>query len=121
MVDTRGARGLAAIDSGAPVEIAWSQGLCSTSGCSIPDGTPRADLARKVCLSCIKPEQQAIYSTLVANGPSNTRAYDFMTPERARVLPSSAKDIKGLAATDHLWWGINRARVVDRFQDLLLA
>lgn len=121
MADTWGARASAAIDSGAPVKIVWSQGLYSTDGWSIPKGTPRADLARKFCLFCIRPEQQAIYSTMVANGPSNTRAYDFMPPERAKVLPTSAENIKGLAATDHAWWGVNRNRVVERFQDWLLA
>jgi putative spermidine/putrescine transport system substrate-binding protein len=121
MVDTWSARAFAAIDSGAPVKVVWSQGLYSTDGWSIPRGTPRADLARRFCLFCINPERQAAYSSEVANGPSNTKAYDFMPASRAAVLPTSAENLKGLVPTDHAWWGVNRARVVERFQDWLLG
>ncbi len=121
MSDTWGARAYAAISSGAPVKIVWNQGVYSTDGWSIPKGTPRADLARKFIEFCIKPEQQAIYCGMVANGPSNTRTFDHLSAERAALLPTSATNIRGLVAVDNDWWGANRNRVVERFQDWLIG
>lgn len=121
MSDTWSARAYAAIAAGSPVRIRWQQGLYSTDGWSIPRGTPRADLARRFIAFCMKPEQQAIYSSQVANGPSNQRAYEFISAERGAVLPTSTANIAGLVESDSAWWGANRARVQERFQDWLLS
>ncbi len=121
MTDTWGGRAYAAIEAGAPVKMAWKQGLYSTDGWSIPLGTPRADLARKFIAFCMKPEQQAIYSNTVANAPSNTRAYDFIKPERAAVLATYPENLAGLAPSNAEWWGANKNRVQERFQDWLLS
>ncbi len=121
MCDTWSARASAAIDSGAPVRMVWDQGVYSTDGWSIPKGTPRADLARKFVQFCLKPEQQAAYSSLVANGPTNEKAYDFIKPERAKILPTAPDNIKGLQMTDEAWWAKNRAKQYERFQDWLLS
>jgi putative spermidine/putrescine transport system substrate-binding protein len=121
MSDTWGARAFAAIDAGAPVKMVWTEGLYNTDGWSIPKGTPRADLARKFIEFCIKPELQAVYCGLVANGPSNTRTFEHLSPQRAAVLPTSAENIKGLAPVDSVWWAANRVRTVERFQDWLIG
>jgi putative spermidine/putrescine transport system substrate-binding protein len=121
MADTWGARAFAAIEGGAPVKMVWTQGLYSTDGWSIPKGTPRADLARKFVRFCMKPEQQAIYSNTVANAPSNQLAYQFIKPERAKILATSPENLKGLGATDNVWWAQNRAKTVERFNDWLLS
>jgi putative spermidine/putrescine transport system substrate-binding protein len=121
MSDTWGARAFAAIDGGAPVKMVWTQGLYSTDGWSIPKGTPRADLASKFVRYCMNPEQQAAYSNTVANAPTNQAAYQFIKPERAKVLATSPENIKGLAPTDDLWWAQNRNKVQERFQEWLLG
>jgi putative spermidine/putrescine transport system substrate-binding protein len=121
MTDTWGGRAYAAIESGAPVRMMWQQGQYSTDGWSIPKGTPRADLARKFVAFCVKPDRQAQYSSTVANGPSNQHAFDLIKPERARVLPTSPHNFAGLGATDAEWWGTNKAKVQERFQDWLLS
>ncbi|WPP00095.1 ABC transporter substrate-binding protein [Pseudomonas sp. HR96] len=118
--DTWSARGYAAIAAGAPLEILW-QGLYSVDGWSIPLGTPRLDLARKFVEFCMRPEHQAAYSSLVANGPSNRKAFDIITPERAKVLPSSPENIKGLSEMDAVWWGKNYDAVTERFQEWMLG
>ena len=69
----------------------------------------------------MKPEQQAVYSNTVANAPSNQAAYQFISPERAKVLATSPENIKGLVPTDDAWWAQNRDKVQERFQDWLLS
>ena len=121
MSDTWGARAYAAIEAGAPVKMAFQQGQYSSDGWSIPKGTPRADLARKFVLFCMRPEQQAIYSNTVANAPTNQKAYDFIKPERAAVLATSPANLKGLGPADSLWWAANNSKMQERFQDWVLG
>jgi putative spermidine/putrescine transport system substrate-binding protein len=118
--DTWSARGYAAIAAGTPLSILW-QGLYSVDGWSIPVGTPKLDLARKFVEFCMRPEQQAVYSSIVANGPSNKRAFEFISAERAAVLPSSPENLKGLSAMDSVWWGANYDAVTERFQEWMLG
>jgi putative spermidine/putrescine transport system substrate-binding protein len=119
MSDTWSARAFAAIDSGAPVNIVWN-GLYSIDGWSIPLGTPKLKAAREFVRFCMHPERQAVYSSMVANGPSNLKAYDFIAPARAKVLPTYPENLKGLTQRDFAFWGKNYAAVSDRFQEWLL-
>lgn len=120
MADTWSGRGYAAMAAGAPLNLIW-EGLYSLDGWSIPIGTPRADLARKFVQFCMRPEQQAIYSSIVANGPSNKRAFEHLSAERAAILPTSPENFKGLAKLDSAWWGANYDAVTERFQEWMLG
>jgi putative spermidine/putrescine transport system substrate-binding protein len=119
MADTWSARAFAAIDAGAPVNIIW-KGLYSIDGWSIPLGTPKLKQAREFVRFCIQPERQAAYSSIVANGPSNLKAYDFIAPERAKLLPTLPENLKDLTQRDFAYWGKNYAAISDRFQEWLL-
>ena len=120
MSDTWSARAYAAIDGGAPLEMVWS-GLYSIDGWSIANGTPRMEAAVEFIRFCARPEQQAIYSSNIANGPSAKKAYDFITPERARVLPTAPDNVKGLSMLDSVYWGENYDPLAERFNEWLLA
>ena len=120
LTDTWSARAFAAADSGAPVKIVWD-GLYSTDGWSIPKGSPRADLARKFIRFCMQPERQGAYCSLVANGPSNLKAYDFIKPERAALLPTYPANFKNLSPLGDIYWAENSGPIEERFQNWLLA
>jgi len=119
MADTWSARAFAAIDSGAPVSIVWN-GLYSIDGWSILRGSTKLKPSREFIRFCMKPEQQAVYSSMVANGPSMLKAYDFIKPERARLLPTLPENLKNLKLRDFAYWGKNYAAISDRFQEWLL-
>ncbi|MBS0241336.1 MAG: ABC transporter substrate-binding protein [Proteobacteria bacterium] len=121
LIDTWGARAYAAISSGAPVKMIWDQGFYNTDGWSIPAGSPRANLARKFARFCMKPEQQAIYSNIVANGPTNKLAYQGVKPERAAILPTSPENLAKLMPINDLWWTMNKPKVLEQFEDWLIA
>lgn len=120
MSDCWSARAYAAFEAGAPVELVWN-GLYSVDGWSIHKGTPRLEAAREFVRFCARPEQQAIYSQNVANGPSAKKAYDFIPPERAKVLPTAPDNIKGLRLMDSDYWGANYDPLAERFNEWLLA
>ena len=117
---TWASRAYAAADSGAPVKLAWSQGTYNVDGFGILRGTPRADLSRQFIRFCIDPKRQAAYSSKVINGPTNTKAYDHLSLERASLLPTSPQNLPGLQLVDSAWWGQNKDRIALRLQEWLL-
>lgn len=121
LIDTWGARAHAAISSGAPVKMIWTQGLYNMDGWSMPAGCPRADLARKFARFCMKPEQQALYANTVANGPTNTRAFEGVKPDRAAILATWPENLAKLIPVDDLWWVQNKPKVLELFEDWLIS
>ncbi len=119
MSDTWSARAYAAIAGGAPLKILF-QGCYSVDGWSIPEGTPRLALAQQFVKFCMQPEHQAAYSTIVANGPSNSKAFNFLSADRAAVLPTAPDNIKGLFEMNTAWWGKNYDAMAERMQEFLL-
>ena len=119
MADTWSARAFAAIDAGAPVNIVW-KGLYSIDGWSIVRGTTKLKQSREFVRFCMHPERQAAYSSIVANGPSNLKAYNFIKPERAKLLPTLPQNLKELTQRDFAWWGKNYGPIFERFQEWLL-
>lgn len=119
ITDTWGARAFAAKDSGAPVEIVWD-GLYSTDGWAIPKGSPHADLTRKFVKFCARADRQGAYCNIVANGPTNLKAYDFIKPERAKFLPTYPENFKTLAPFGEVYWAQNNGPIEERFQNWLL-
>jgi putative spermidine/putrescine transport system substrate-binding protein len=119
MSDTWNARALAAISSGAPVKIIW-EGTYNVDGWSIPIGTPRLKQAQQFVRFCMRADRQAQYSSLVANGPSNSDAYKLIDAKRAELLPTYPKNLERLTRRNSAWWGKNYDAVNERFQEWLL-
>ncbi|WP_349295813.1 ABC transporter substrate-binding protein (plasmid) [Thioclava sp. 'Guangxiensis'] len=118
--DTWSARAYAAKAGGAPLEMVWS-GLYSVDGWSVAAGTPRMDAAQEFVRFCARPEQQAIYSSNIANGPSAKKAYEYIAEDRAAVLPTAPHNIEGLSLMDSGYWGEHYDALAERFNEWLLA
>lgn len=115
MIATWNGRSQAAIDSGAPVSIVWNQGLYSIEGWGIPKGTPRAEMAKAFVRFCADPKRQSEITHDLAYGPTNLKAYDFIDPKRAAVLPTASANLKGMFMPSPQWWHQNRERATERF------
>jgi putative spermidine/putrescine transport system substrate-binding protein len=115
------ARLQSAIDSGAPAEIVWSQGLYSIEGWGLPKGGPKADAARQFVAFCARPEQQAKFTDDLSYGPTNLKAYSYIDPQRAKVLTTAPENLAGMRVADEAWWQQNRAEMTERFNLWLLT
>lgn len=115
MIPTWNGRAQPVLDAGLPVRIIWNQGLYSIEGWGIPRGSPRADLARQFVRFCAQAERQAAYTDALAYGPTNLKAYDFISPQRAAVLPTAPDNLKVMRLADETWWSANRAQATERF------
>ncbi|GAN55643.1 ABC transporter substrate-binding protein [Tanticharoenia sakaeratensis] len=117
--DSWSARAQAARTAGAPISLLWN-GLYDVDGWGIPIGSPQASLARTFIRFCARADRQAEYARHIANGPTNRRSFDFLTPERALELPTAPENFKGLTGFDAAWWGTNLAATSERFEEFLL-
>lgn len=121
MSDTWSARAYSAIQGGAKLTTLW-KGLYSVDGWGLPINGPKHAVAKEFVRFCMRPDRQAQYSKAVANGPSNRRAFEFLPPERAKILATSPDNFAGLVPTDDRWWNQeNRERVKKRMADWLLT
>lgn len=118
---TANARAQAAVDTGAPVELIWNQGLYGLEGWAIPRGTPRAEAARRFIAFSARARQQAIYTKTLRYGPTNPGAYAFIPPEVAGILPTAPSHFSQLVLINDDWWGANKDRVFDRYATWLLG
>lgn len=121
MISGWNARLQAAIDGGTPAELVWNQGLYSVEGWGIPKGNPKADAAREFVKFCTRPEQQALYTSDLAYGPTNQKAYDSIDAERAKILPTAPANISQMRLASEDWWSEHRADVTERFNAWLLT
>lgn len=121
MLPTWNGRAQTVIDGGAPVGIQWNQGLYSIEGWSIPKGNPRADLGREFIKFCADPQRQAAYTAKLAYGPTNPNAYDYISEERAKSLPTAPENFERMTLADQGWWGTHKEEAEQRFNEWLLS
>ncbi len=121
MISTWNGRAQTAIENGAPVKIVWDQGLYSIEGWGIPRGTPRAELAKQFVRFCADAKRQAAFTTDLAYGPTNRRAFEVIDAKRAEILPSSPANIRNMALPSPEWWAKNRQAVTERFNNFIIS
>lgn len=121
MLPTWNGRAQVAIDAGSPVQIVWNQGLYSIEGWAIPKGDPHADAGREFIKFCSNPKRQAEYTKTLAYGPTNPKAYDYISSERAKVLPTAPDHIKTMIHSSQDWWGEHKEEAVQRFENWILS
>ncbi len=121
MISTWNARAQTAIENGAPVKILWTEGLYSIEGWGIPRGTPRAELAKQFVRFCADAKRQAEFTSDLAYGPTNKKAFDFIPAQRADILPSAPANIRNMALPSPDWWAKNRQAVTERFNNFIIS
>ncbi|MEM5388407.1 ABC transporter substrate-binding protein [Paraburkholderia phymatum] len=121
MISTWNGRAQAAKDGGAPVSIVWNQGLYSIEGWGIPKGTPRADAAKQFVRFCADAKRQALLTRTLAYGPTNRKAFDTISKERATLLPTAPDNIRDMRLPSPQWWEENRQKVTERFNSWVIS
>ena len=121
MISAWNGRAQAAKDSGAPVKIVWNQGLYSIEGWGIPKGTPHADAAKQFVRFCADGKLQALFTRTLAYGPTNRKAFESITPQRASILPTAPDNIRDMRLPSPQWWEANREKVTERFNSWIIS
>ena len=114
-------RAQAAIDDGAPARIVWNQGLYTVHGFSIPRGAPKRTPGYEFIRFCASAERQAAYTPLLAGGPTNLKAYNFIDAKLAATLPTAPAHLNTLFEQSTTWWTDNKDDAVNRFNQWLIV
>ena len=121
MISAWNGRAQAAKDGGAPVTIVWNQGLYSIEGWGIPKGTPRADAAKQFVRFCADAKRQALLTRTLAYGPTNKKAFETISKDRATLLPTAPDNIRDMRLPSPQWWEANRQKVTERFNSWIIS
>lgn len=114
-------RAQVAIDDGAPAKLVWNEALWTYEGFTILKGGPNVDMCREFIEFCSQPEQQAIFTETLAYGPTAPGAFDFISPERAALLPNNPTYFPHMIRIDSEYWGKNKNAITEQFNNWLLS
>ncbi|WP_082855317.1 ABC transporter substrate-binding protein [Paraburkholderia phytofirmans] len=89
---------------GAKIAFSWRDGILSWDHWVVPKGSANAANAMKFIAFATRADRQAEFATLINYGPTNSRAFAHMTPERISQMPSApaVRDLQ--LATNYEWW-----------------
>lgn len=76
-------------DQGATIGKVWNQAIMQWAGWAIPKGAQNIENAQKYIAFMSRPEAQAKFSEHITYGPTNAKAFDFIAPDRAKLLPTA--------------------------------
>jgi putative spermidine/putrescine transport system substrate-binding protein len=104
---------------GVPIRSVYNQMVLTGECWVVPKGAKNRDLAMKFIAFASRPKPQAAHAMIIDNLPINTRAYQLLSSERAKELPT-LKDRANWVIINGEWWLNNFDTVNDRFNQWLL-
>jgi putative spermidine/putrescine transport system substrate-binding protein len=109
------ARASAAIASGAPLAVEWSQGFLYYDMWSIPKGAPNANAALQFINFCLDAKRQAHFSTIYPYGPSNKKAIDLISADARDRQPTAPQNLEKQILFNDEWWAPTLTPLTSRF------
>lgn len=94
----------AAQADGASIAFSWDQAVLGWDHWVVPKGTKNVENAFKFIAFASRADRQAEFAKLIDYGPTNSHAYDLLTPERAAILPTSPGVRDKLVVSNFEWW-----------------
>ncbi len=109
------------IATGAPVAYDWNQANVQNNYWCILKNAKNYDNAMKLIAYATRAKAQAGFSTATLMGPANLRAFDLLSKDRARILPSSPENLPKQFIYNDEWWADNRDIVQKRWDQWALS
>ncbi len=107
---------------GVPLEIVWEGGCLDLDWWCVPKGNPNKDLAMRFIDFALDAKRQGEQmQKYIAYGPTNLGAFEFITEDRARELPSYPENLKKQFAHDADYWGPKLAPLTERWKTWMIA
>jgi putative spermidine/putrescine transport system substrate-binding protein len=102
----------------APYEMVWNEAICEggTQGWLAPVGCPNPTGAMKFLDIVGRAEYEAVFARLMFYGPQNRKAYDLLSPELAKLMPTYPANEKLAHIVNFEWWSKNLRAMQRRFQ-----
>jgi putative spermidine/putrescine transport system substrate-binding protein len=113
-------RAQALIDEGVPIAIEWNGGTMNQDFWFIVKNSPNPENAQKFVQFATQGDVQGEFAKHYAYGPANALAYEYLSEERAAVLPTNPDLVAKMMFRNEDWWAENREAMVERFAEWLL-
>jgi putative spermidine/putrescine transport system substrate-binding protein len=115
------ARAQELIDQGLPLEIVWNQAENAMGTWFVPKGTPRAKWAWEFINLAVQPDHQAAFCNRLPYGPSNPRAFEFISPENARKMPTWPPHLRESFSPDDAWLATRMTGLRERWAQWMVS
>ncbi|MDG4825275.1 ABC transporter substrate-binding protein [Asanoa sp. WMMD1127] len=107
-------------DEGAPIGYTYNQGMLMPASWIVPKGARNKDAAFQLIEYSVQPEVQGKLWGSYLEGPTNSKAVEFMDEKWAKGLPTHPDNAKLQFVRDDKWWGEHTDAVLKRFQEFVL-
>lgn len=94
----------AANEQGAKIGFSWEQGVLQYDSWAVLKGAKNPDNAMKFLAFAARAENQAKFAQHILYAPPNSRAFEFLPEERAKLLPTSPAARKGQFVQNYEFW-----------------
>jgi len=105
---------------GAKAALEWNQGKLQWDSWVIPRGSRNKDGAMKFIAWSTQPKPQAAIANEIPYGPVNQKAFEFISAQAAKDMPTAPENAKRQLMVDPVWWGEHRNVLVERWNAWLL-
>jgi len=105
---------------GIPVVLSWDQGCLDIDAWIIPKGAKNYDNAMKLIEFTSRPEVQIDFTNYISYSPTIIEAYDELSDEAKKVLPTSPENYKLHFFFNAKWWVENEKEIEQRWNQWLL-
>jgi putative spermidine/putrescine transport system substrate-binding protein len=110
----------AVADKGAPLAIEWNQGMLQVQYWAVFKGAKNREAAHRFIDFAMQPRNQAELARHIPYGPTNRQAFQHISADLARRLPSFPEHKAKQFLQDAGWWADNRSKVAERWSKWLL-
>jgi putative spermidine/putrescine transport system substrate-binding protein len=107
-------------NQGVPVEVQWNEGQLWPNYFIIPKGAKNYKTAMKCIEFSLDAKRQADYANAIAYGPVNMKAFQYISSERAKDLPSSPENMKKQFVINNDWYAENMTKVIEEWNAWIL-
>ncbi len=106
---------------GVPAEIVWDGAYRINSTWGVAKGAPNRKLAWEFIQFAVQPEPEAEFAKRLYYGPSTPKAFDFLSPDIAKQLPTYVPNQALGVQQDADWEGAHLNEIEERFNHWLLG
>ncbi|KKA07179.1 hypothetical protein VP03_31775 [Sinorhizobium meliloti] len=87
-----------------PVGLSWNQAVLQWDAWTVLKGAKNKKNAMKFLAFVAQPEPQAKFSELIEYGPTNSKAFRLLDPERAAILPGNPDAVSTQLVQNYSFW-----------------
>ena len=102
---------------GAPVDYTFDNCIYTCDAFVVPKGAKNKELAMRFIANIMDAQNQAVFARHIPYGPTNTKAFDLLTPEERALLPNAPENSKTGTLQNVAYWAESGDAIFRRFNE----